>query len=201
MFCSNFLMGFDRSFTQVLTFCIATICLLSCNNADVELINDVKRSVPRWMALSEQATIVEQKLSITQRRYKQDLETVTPYLREHMRDSLIGMSGSEVGALESQYLRLMEDRNRLHERFKQLQGKLKDQVLTFNTWEMRIMKNKVNRQEAEMEFYRYVSVQQEIQRDLDQIENELRRNVEAHNKIFVRLSQLLKLYQSFKIET
>jgi len=112
---------------------ITSIVLLSgmlftnCGSEDIALINEVKRFEPQWMNISESAAFIQQKLSVTRRRYPKDLEAIEPSIR-----NVTGADQTVIYSLRSQYRKVMSDREELEQRYQKASQKLEEIVRKLN---------------------------------------------------------------------
>lgn len=178
-----------------LYFCSLFLLLAACSSLDLAFINEVKRFEPQWMTLSEKAAFIEQKLSITGRRYPRDLALIDERMNH------VGGDGQpEAYGLRSQYRRVMADREKLADRFETEKKTLTEQVKAFNDWETRLMKGEWGEDKAKRDFEAFKQRQQELQREINDIQSQLIKNIETHNAILRRLAQLLEVYNNFDID-
>jgi len=179
---------------------ITSIVLLSgmlftnCGSEDIALINEVKRFEPQWMNISESAAFIQQKLSVTRRRYPKDLEAIEPSIR-----NVTGADQTVIYSLRSQYRKVMSDREELEQRYQKASQKLEEIVREFNTWETKLMKNKLNMNKAREEFTQYKQTHATLKEEILEIESGLIRNIQAHNSILRQMVQILDLYNNFDI--
>ena len=170
------------------------LLLLSCGSENIALINKVKRFEPQWMNLSEKATFIEQKLSITRRRYPKDLDTIEPQMR-----NVSGNRQTSVYGLRSQYRNIMVEREKLEKQFvSELEG-LEGEVEKFNEWVNRLMKGKFELGLAEKRLSEFESSHQRLKQEMDGIEKALIKNIQEHNSVLKQLGQQLRVYNNFDI--
>jgi len=165
-----------------------------CASEDIALINEVKRFEPQWMNLSEKAAFVQEKLSITRRRYPNDLETVDPYIQKTNGDTR-----NTVYGLRSQYDKVMSDRERIAQRFEIEMKRLEEAVYDFNEWENQLMKKEVKQAQAREKFEEFKRLHSDLQREMQALENDVIKNIQEHNAIMRQFVQVLALYNNFDI--
>ncbi len=176
------------------TLLLSSLLLGSCGSEDIALINEVKRFEPQWMNVSESAAFIQQKLSVTRRRYPKDLETIEPAIRKTG-----GADQTVIFGLRSQYRKVMSERDQIEQRYDTASEKLEEVVREFNTWETDLMKKKLKLSEARKEFEAYQKSQLDIQQQISDIESDLIRNIQEHNTILRQMVQILDLYNNFDI--
>ena len=186
-----------KAFMKYILTSFSIMLLMACSSMDLAFINEVKRFEPQWMNLSEKSAFIDQKLSITGRRYPKDLELVEAQIQS----SNVGDNGNEVYGLRSQYRKIMGERQKLEERFEAEKKSLTQQVQAFNEWETKLMKNKWDEGFARKRFEEFKKDQQKVQTEIDEIQSLLVRNIRQHNDILSRIAQLLGMYNNFEIET
>ncbi len=167
---------------------------ISCGSEDIALINEVKRFEPQWMNVSESAAFIQQKLSVTRRRYPKDLEAIEPSIK-----NITGADQTVIYSLRSQYRKVMSNREELEQRYQKASQKLEKVVREFNDWETKLMKNKLNTSSAREEFVEYKQTQAELKEEILEIEIGIIRNIQEHNSILRQMVQILDLYNNFDI--
>lgn len=183
-----------HTFNRNLLILLMLPLLMSCGSENIALINKVKRFEPQWMNLSEQATFIEQKLSITRRRYPKDLEAIEPEMR-----NAGGSQQANAFGLRSQYRNIMVEREKLEQRFvKELEG-LESEVEEFNEWVNGLMKGKFNAGKAEKKLEEFQAVHKQLKQEINEIEKELIKNIQEHNSVMKQLGQQLRIYNNFDI--
>ena len=173
---------------------ILLILIMGCGSDDIALINKVKRFEPQWMNLSEQVTFIEQKLSITRRRYPKDLDAIEPQMR-----NVAGNRQSEVFGLRSQYRNLMADREGLEKRFAKELEHLQKEVEDFNEWVNILMKGKFDTGIAEKKLKDFQKTHALLKMEINDIEKSVVKNIQEHNSIMKQLAQQLRIYNNFDI--
>ncbi|MEM6628898.1 MAG: hypothetical protein AAF694_04465 [Bacteroidota bacterium] len=175
-------------------YSILLILALGCGSDDIALINKVKRFEPQWMNLSEQVTYIEQKLSITRRRYPKDLEAIEPQMR-----SVSASRQTEVFGLRSQYRNLMADRENLEKRFAKELERLQKEVEDFNEWVNTLMKGKFDPGVADKRLRDFQKTHSLVKMEMDDIEKSVVKNIQEHNSVMKQLGQQLRIYNNFDI--
>ncbi|MEM9935880.1 MAG: hypothetical protein AAF824_19805 [Bacteroidota bacterium] len=177
-----------------LFLCIScSILVSSCGGEDLSLINQIKRLEPQWMELSEKVSFIDRNLGITQRRYVADLEVIN----ERMRKTY---GGEKVSNLRSQYRNVISERDGIKERFTQEKGAFVETVYGFNEWENKVMKNKIDEEEAYQTLATYQDSYTQINSNIDALYNDMVNNINSHNAILRSLSRELNLYTNFDID-
>lgn len=168
--------------------------LYACGSTDLSFINDVKRFEPRWMSISEQAARIQHNLSITERRYERDMESIAPMINRGRED------WAELLSMKNQYRRIIDQRDSLEVRYERKKGELTETVRAFNEWENQLMKDELNEDEARSTFEAFKQQHGVLEKDINGIYTELVQNIESHNAILRRLAQALNLYNNFDID-
>ncbi len=174
-------------------FFLSILLFAGCGREDLALVNQIKRLEPQWMELSEKVSFIDRNLGITQRRYVEDLEVINQRMRKTY-------GGESVSNLRNQYKNVISERDEIKERFEKEKSSFVETVYGFNEWENKVMKNKIDEEEAYQTLATYQDFYTEANSNIDDLFNDLVSNINSHNSILRNLSRQLNLYTNFDID-
>lgn len=146
------------------------------------------------MNLSEKVSFINQHLRITHRRYDQDLKEVDPFITDPgiaERSNLMGM--------RSAYRNMMTERDELETRFQEQRQQFISTVESFNEWQTKLMKNKIDQEDAAKGLADFKQQHADLVDEMNDIEREVVKNIETHNSLLRRITSALKLYTNYDI--
>ncbi|RMG65191.1 MAG: hypothetical protein D6722_16160 [Bacteroidetes bacterium] len=170
------------------------LTLSGCGSDDLSLINEVKRFDPEWMTLSSKVSFIDRYLRITARRYQADFDEVDPYISDPATTERSNLYG-----LRSQYRNMMQDRDKLETRFGKTKEAFVSAVESFNDWQTQLMKGRLDEDEARQEFVGIKAGYDSLAVDLNQLQDDLIRNIEQHNALMNRITRAVDIHASFEI--
>ena len=101
--------------------------------------------------------------------------------------------------MRSQYLNLVSERDDIQTQFDEKQNSFVETVNRFNQWQTKLMKNKLDLDEAHTSFQGFKQELEVLNQDMDEIESKLLDNIEEHNSLLRRITNALKLYTNYDI--
>lgn len=180
-------------------FPLGLICVLlvfgSCQSVDLSFVNQVKRFGPQWMVLSEKLSFIERNLSITERRYLKDLESVNGRLRRYQ-----PAESSAVYGNINRYRSTIAERDKIKTQFEADKKAFVEKVQAFNAWENKLMKHKLDMDSANQSFETYQEDYQTLFKSIDALQQSTIENIEQHNLILRSLTRDLGMFENFDIE-
>ncbi|GAB4410453.1 MAG: hypothetical protein OHK0039_14850 [Bacteroidia bacterium] len=168
--------------------------LAGCGQDDLSFINEVKRFDPEWMSLSNKVSFLDRYLRLTERRYAQDLQEINPYLSDPATTERTNLQG-----MRSQYRNMMEERDQLAAAFVEEKKTFVETVERFNTWQTRLMKNRLDMDEAPADLQAFQQDYRELSESITAMQNKLILNIEQHNALMRRITGAAGLYTNYEI--
>ncbi len=159
-----------------------------CGSTDITLLNEVKRFEPEWTRLSSTVTTTKANLLLTE-QYDQHLKELDPYLS----------TAGDLGNLRSQYRNMMVERDSLSSRFARELALFEEEVTTFNDWVSDLMQDKVDEDNAQVQFDQYQRKYQALSEVMDDLYSRVVKNIDLHNSLTRRMSAAVSLYGNYEI--
>lgn len=157
-----------------------------CGDANLSLLNSVKRFEPEWMDLSEKVTVMEDLLRHTHLRYGEFLDFAGPQLNDP------GLNRRyDLGSARSQYRNIISERDRIEKEFETQKQAFVEAVSEFNRWQNRLMQGKEEGAEAQEAYETYRARYQSLSESIIKLETDLLRNVEESNSMVRRICNAL----------
>ena len=94
---------------------------------------------------------------------------------------------------------MMTERDELESKFQEQRQEFIKTVQEFNEWQTRLMKNKIDNEEAALGLAEFKQKHSRIHGEMDVIEREVVKNIETHNALLRRITSALKLYTNYDI--
>jgi chromosome segregation ATPase len=165
-----------------------------CGSLDIAFINEVKTFEPRWMDMSEKVSFVERNLTAAENRYARDLEEIEAAAEKKAELT------ADYYSLKSQYQEMLSRRDLIRNRFEVQKEQFTGAAYAFNAWQVKLMKKKIDEEQAREDLEQFKAQYSEILLEIDKIQGEVITNVQEHNAILRKLTQLLGVYTTYDMD-
>ncbi len=166
----------------------------ACGDANLALINQVKRFEPEWLDLSDKVSFIDRNLRLTGVRYEEHFRELDRYLSGSSSDG-----GGDLNTLRSEYRTLVSNRDKIQQDFKSFKVRFLDQLTHFNTWENDLSTGDLDDGMARGDFLLLKRDEEKLDQEADKLYKRLIQNIEQHNSLSKRIAVRVNLYTNYDI--
>ena len=174
---------------------LISFSMLACGGVDITFVNKVKIFEPKWIDLSEKFSFIQRNLDLTDRRYDQDLSQV---------ESLFSSVGSdarvELSNLRSKYREMIKERDEIRKDSENKNDSFSELVHSFNDWENKLMKGKLDEEKARADFIIYQKEYEKLDREVRELQTRLLKNIETHNSLLQSMTRKLEIFTNYDMQ-
>lgn len=168
--------------------------LFACGKADLALINAVKTFESHMQDINENLNFLDRNINIANKKYPADLKELGTFVSNNPADTT-----KSVG-FELQYKRVMLEKDKLELSYRQTKREFEGALTKFNDWQGKLMKNKLDNDQAKLDFAKYEKQFQDMEVKISELKKQLTENIAKHNNLTHDKAFSMGNYNNFHIE-
>lgn len=184
-----------RTLLQLSILFILGNILISCNQVDIKLINQIKTFGPRWSAMGEKLNFVDRNLSMMEGKFEKNYSELEPIF-DQIPDTL---RGDHLNGLLASYTDIVDIRDSLRGSYHEVKKEFVTYVETFNTWEKKVMDGDIPEAQASTELREFKENYHRLDAEIKQMEVELNFITKEHNRVFNGLTGALDVPTKYEV--
>lgn len=174
---------------------LALICLFSCNEPDIRLVNKVKTFEPKWAELNDKLTYLDRNLDIAEDRFEKDfaeLEGMLGQVPDSLRDRTYRKN-------LARYDTLVMQRDTIRSIYTVSKEECGTNIEDYNEWEKKVMDGSIDSSEGDTTLKAYKEVHARLDHSTDSVTQVLETAFADHNSILRDLARRIGIFQNFDI--
>lgn len=156
---------------------LVSLSLLACGKTDLALINAVKTFESHLQDIHETYHFIDRNLTQANQKYPAELKELASFVSTNAADTL------KATGFDLQFKRLMLDKDKIEIEYKQQKRQFEAQLVKFNNWQKKLMKNKLGNDEAKQDFAQFEKQFADMESKANELKQRLQNNFQRHNEI------------------
>ncbi|MBX7240163.1 MAG: hypothetical protein K1X92_00345 [Bacteroidia bacterium] len=170
------------------------IAFSACNKPDLALINSVKSFESQWQDMNKQLGFVDRNLSLAEKKYESNAKELGSFVSNAPADTTKNTSPFEL-----ECKRIILERNKIRADYQLTKSAFDKEVKKFNEWQGKLMKNKLNNEEAKKDFKAFQDSYTKLDQEIKLLTEKLTQNISKHNNITRDKAFAIGNYNNFHI--